>query len=91
MNNAHKDHFQSWPWKIQQVEVDRTVSNLKDEMANYPDPTDQRVKECLISKTRERKLIRKIESTMDLIDQDEYGYCESCGIEIGIKRLATSY
>ena len=36
---------------------------------------------------RERKLIKKIESTLELIDQDEYGYCEECGVDIGIKRL----
>ena len=74
------------------TEVDRTVNNLKDEMANYPDPADRASQEEefsleLKTRDRERKLIRKIESTMDLIDQDDYGYCESCGIEIGIKRL----
>ena len=74
------------------TEVDRTVSNLKDEMSNYPDPADRASQEEefsleLKTRDRERKLIRKIESTMDLIDQDDYGYCESCGIEIGVKRL----
>ena len=95
MNNAHKDYFREilTDWKMQlMTEVDRTVSNLKDEMANYPDPADRASQEEefsleLKTRDRERKLIRKIESTMDLIDQDDYGYCESCGIEIGIKRL----
>ena len=95
MSNSHKDHFRAilTAWKKQlMTEVDRTVSNLRDEMANYPDPADRASQEEefsleLKTRDRERKLIRKIESTMDLIDQDDYGYCESCGIEIGIKRL----
>ena len=31
--------------------------------------------------------IKKIDSTLDLLDNHEYGYCESCGVEIGIRRL----
>ena len=73
-------------------EVDRTVSHMKDEAANFPDPADRATQEEefsleLRARDRERKLIRKIDSTMDLVDTDDYGYCEACGIEIGIKRL----
>ena len=74
------------------AEVDRTVMHMKDEAANFPDPADRATQEEefsleLRTRDRERKLIKKIESTLELIDQDDYGYCEECGVDIGIKRL----
>jgi DnaK suppressor protein len=41
----------------------------------------------LRNRDRERKLIKKIEETIGKIDAGDYGYCESCGVEIGLKRL----
>ena len=41
----------------------------------------------LRNRDRERKLIKKINETIAHIDAGEYGYCESCGIEIGLNRL----
>jgi DnaK suppressor protein len=41
----------------------------------------------LRARDRERKLIKKIDESMDKLDDGEYGYCESCGVEIGIRRL----
>jgi DnaK suppressor protein len=95
MNENQKNHFNSMllDWRKQLMEeVDRTVSHMKDEAANYPDPSDRASQEEefsieLRTRDRERKLIRKIEKTIDLLDQDDYGYCESCGVEIGIRRL----
>jgi DnaK suppressor protein len=95
MNENQKVHFVTMllEWRKQLMEeVDRTVSHMKDEAANYPDPSDRASQEEefsieLRTRDRERKLIRKIEKTIDLLDQDDYGYCESCGIEIGIRRL----
>jgi DnaK suppressor protein len=95
MNEAQQEHFKSilLAWKAELMEeVDRTVSHMKDEAANFPDPADRATQEEefsleLRTRDRERKLIKKIESTMELIDQDDYGYCNSCGVEIGIKRL----
>jgi DnaK suppressor protein len=95
MSDAQKDHFrhilQQWKSELME-EVDRTVSHMKDEAANFPDPADRATQEEefsleLRARDRERKLIKKIDSTLDLIDSDEYGYCEACGVEIGIKRL----
>ena len=95
MNDKQKDHFRailaSWQSELMQ-EVDRTVSHMKDEASNFPDPADRATQEEefsleLRTRDRERKLIKKIESTMGLIDADDYGYCNACGIEIGIKRL----
>ncbi len=95
MNDRQKDHFRAilGAWKAELMEeVDRTVSHMKDEAANFPDPADRATQEEefsleLRTRDRERKLIKKIESTLELIDNDDYGYCDSCGVEIGIKRL----
>lgn len=95
MNEEQKDHFRQilLNWKRQLMEeVDRTMNHMQDEAANYPDPADRASQEEefsleLKTRDRERKLIRKIDNTLELIDQEDYGYCESCGIEIGVKRL----
>ncbi|HAB56050.1 MAG TPA: RNA polymerase-binding protein DksA [Cellvibrionales bacterium] len=95
MGEPQKEHFRSilQNWKAQLMEeVDRTVTHMKDEAANFPDPADRATQEEefsleLRARDRERKLIRKIDVTMDLIDADDYGFCNACGIEIGIKRL----
>ncbi len=95
MNEEQIEHFRkillAWKQELMQ-EVDRTVHHMKDEAANFPDPTDRATQESefsleLRTRDRERKLIRKIDQTLDLLDRDEYGYCESCGTEIGIRRL----
>ncbi|NIP72833.1 MAG: RNA polymerase-binding protein DksA, partial [Gammaproteobacteria bacterium] len=64
----------------------------QDEAANFPDPNDRATQESefsleLRTRDRERKLIKKIDEALDSIDTGEYGYCESCGVEIGIRRL----
>ncbi|EJM17187.1 RNA polymerase-binding protein DksA [Pseudomonas sp. GM18] len=80
-------------WKLDLMqEVDRTVDHMKDEAANFPDPADRASQEEefaleLRARDRERKLIKKIDKTLQLIEDEEYGWCDSCGIEIGIKRL----
>lgn len=95
MNEAQRAHFTSilQAWKADLMdEVDRTVTHMKDEAANFPDPADRATQEEefsleLRTRDRERKLIKKIEKTIEKIENDDYGFCESCGIEIGIKRL----
>ena len=95
MNPAQKDHFRDilQIWKFQLMEeVDRTVNYMQEEAANYPDPADRASQEEefsleLKTRDRERRLISKIDSTTELIELDDYGYCESCGVEIGIRRL----
>ena len=73
-------------------EVDRTVHHMQDEAANFPDPADRASQEEefsleLRARDRERKLIKKIDETLQLIEDNEYGWCDSCGVEIGIRRL----
>ena len=95
MNEAQVAHFRSIldAWKLQLMEeVDRTVSHMKDEAANFPDPVDRASQEEefsieLRTRDRERKLLKKIGQSIQDISDEEYGYCESCGIDIGIRRL----
>ncbi|NLO81263.1 MAG: RNA polymerase-binding protein DksA [Xanthomonadaceae bacterium] len=95
MNKAQLEHFTKLllAWKQQlQEEVERTVHNLRDEAHNYADPADRASMEEefaleLRTRDRERKLIRKIDQTLELIRREDYGYCEQCGIEIGLRRL----
>jgi DnaK suppressor protein len=65
---------------------------MQDETANHPDPNDRASQETdmsleLRSRDRERKLIKKIEEAIAKIDSNDYGYCETCGVEIGVQRL----
>ena len=95
MNEAQKEHFRKilTAWRDQlRSEVDRTVGHMKSEAANFPDPVDRASQEEefaleLRARDRERKLIKKIEKTLQKLDNDDFGYCEQCGVEIGIKRL----
>lgn len=73
-------------------DIDRTVHTMQDEATIFADPNDRASQESdmsleLRNRDRERKLIKKIDETIMRIDQGEYGYCESCGVEIGLKRL----
>jgi DnaK suppressor protein len=95
MNEEQLEHFRQilLHWKSELMEeVDRTVSHMKDDAANFPDPADRATQEEefsleLRTRDRERKLIKKIDSTINLIDADDYGFCDACGVEIGIQRL----
>lgn len=95
MNERQIEHFRNilltWKSELMQ-EVDRTVHHMQDEAANFPDPNDRATQESefsmeLRARDRERKLIKKIDEALMHLDNDEYGYCETCGVEIGIRRL----
>lgn len=95
MNEGHVDHFNDLlhDWKHELMEeVDRTVHHMQDEAANFPDPNDRATQESeftieLRTRDRERKLIKKIDEALGHLDSGDYGYCEQCGMEIGIRRL----
>lgn len=95
MNDKQVEHFtgilQQWKQELME-EVDRTVNHMQDEAANFPDPADRASQEEefsleLRTRDRERKLIKKIEKTLERIDEEDYGFCDHCGVEIGIRRL----
>jgi len=95
MNKEQLEHFrqilQTWKKDLME-EVDRTVSHMKDEAANFPDPNDRATQEEefsleLRTRDRERKLIRKIDEALKRTEDGSYGYCLETGEEIGVKRL----
>ena len=80
-------------WKLElSSDTERTVSHMQDEITAYADPNDRASQESdmaleLRNRDRERKLIKKINVTLLHIENDEYGYCNLCGEEIGLNRL----
>lgn len=95
MNAEQIAHFsailKNWKKELMR-EVDRTVVHMQDDAANFPDPNDRATQESefsleLRTRDRERRLIKKIDDALKDIDSGDYGYCETCGIEIGIRRL----
>ena len=95
MSDQQKAHFRAIlvAWKEELMEEGRrAVSNMQDEPLNLPDPNDRASQEeeftiSLRARDRERKLIRKIDKALERLSLDEYGYCEACGVEIGLRRL----
>lgn len=95
MNKNQLNHFRKIlnDWKSElSHDIDRTVHTMQDEVTMFADPNDRASQESdmaleLRNRDRERKLIKKIDETLRNIDENEYGYCEGCGIEIGLKRL----
>jgi DnaK suppressor protein len=95
MNSKQLAHFQ----KILQTlkdellgDVERTVHTMQEEATVFADPNDRASQESdialeLRNRDRERKLIKKIDEALERIENGEYGYCDSCGVEIGVKRL----
>ncbi|WWO98850.1 MAG: RNA polymerase-binding protein DksA [Candidatus Dasytiphilus stammeri] len=95
MNKNQLNHFkkilQAWCAQLHE-ESENIMCNMTNESINFPDPVDRATQEeefnlKLRTKDRERKLIKKIERTLRKIDDATFGYCDSCGVEIGIRRL----
>ena len=95
MNAKQRTHFRKILESLKaelSEEIDRTVHTMQDEATVFADPNDRASQESdmaleLRNRDRERKLIKKIEETIAKIESQDYGYCESCGVEIGLKRL----
>jgi DnaK suppressor protein len=95
MNAKQRGHFRKILDGVKaelSQEIDRTVHTMQDEATVFADPNDRATQESdmaleLRNRDRERKLIKKIDETIARIEANEYGYCDSCGVEIGLKRL----
>jgi len=95
MNPKQLDHFRQIMNDIKAglgKDIDRTVHTMQDEATVFADPNDRATQESdmgleLRNRDRERKLIKKINEMLAKIDAGEYGYCENCGVEIGLNRL----
>lgn len=95
MNKNQVKHFvkilEEWKAELSN-DIDRTVHHMQDDVTSFADPNDRASQESdmaleLRNRDRERKLIKKIDDTLRKINADEYGYCDGCGVEIGLKRL----
>ncbi len=95
MNPKQLEHFRQIMNDIKAglgKDIDRTVHTMQDEATVFADPNDRASQESdmgleLRNRDRERKLIKKINEMLAKIDSGEYGYCENCGVEIGLSRL----
>jgi RNA polymerase-binding transcription factor len=95
MNAKQLAHFKNMLAEMKRElsqDIDRTVHTMQDEATIFADPNDRASQEAdtsleLRNRDRERKLIKKIDETITKINAGEYGYCDSCGVEIGLKRL----
>lgn len=95
MGKRQQVHFntmlQTWKGELE-GEIDRTIQTMQDEPTTESDPNDRASLETditleLRSRDREGKLIKKINESLSRLEEAEYGYCENCGVEIGIQRL----
>ena len=95
MSAAMRKHFIAvlllWKEHLKE-EMQKTFDHLRTKGETYADPIDRASQEEefafeLRTRDRERKLINKIGISIEQIKNDEYGWCESCGDEIGVKRL----
>ncbi len=95
MSARQRAHFKQMLGALREelsADIERTVHQMQDDQTVFADPNDRASQESdialeLRNRDRERKLIKKIEQTIHRIDAEDYGYCESCGAEIGLKRL----
>jgi DnaK suppressor protein len=95
MNPHQLEHFRSVLNEIKlslSQDIDRTVHTMQDEATVFADPNDRASQESdmsleLRSRDRERKLIKNIDKMLARIDAGDYGYCDKCGVEIGLSRL----
>jgi DnaK suppressor protein len=95
MSERQRAHFREMLGALRaelSADIERTVHQMQDDQTVFADPNDRASQESdmaleLRNRDRERKLIKKIDETMGRIDGEDFGYCESCGAEIGLKRL----
>ncbi|MEQ1592200.1 MAG: RNA polymerase-binding protein DksA [Thiobacillaceae bacterium] len=95
MNKNQLAHFRKMldAWKSElSHDIDSTLHSMQDEQTVFADPNDRATQESdmaleLRNRDRERKLIKKINETIAKIESGDYGYCDACGVEIGLDRL----
>lgn len=95
MSEGQVAHFQAILEALREdirVKMEVGKNQMKEEPENFSDPVDRASQEEELSlglreQDRERKLMRKIEETLQLLKEGDYGYCQSCGAEIGLRRL----
>src|SRR5271167_2273324 len=95
MSERQREYFRvkllAWKEDILK-ETKETLQHLQDEHQNHPDIADRASSETdraieLRARDRQRKLIAKIDTAIQRIDDGTYGYCEDTGEPISIRRL----
>ena len=95
MNAKQVEYFRrkllAWREGIMQ-ESRETLIQLQEDSLKEPDIADRASTETewsveLRTRDRQRKLIAKIDSALERIEEGEYGYCEVSGDQISLKRL----
>ena len=95
MNDEMLQYFRAQlvKWRSQLMEaVDEAINNMRNNNEVCSDKIDvasqQQISTLqLRTKDRERKLLKKIETTIYLIDEKKYGFCTTCNQKIGVPRL----
>mgnify|MGYP003135877485 CR=1 len=95
MNDRQRGYFRKklMVWKEDILrEAKETLEQLQEDSSNHPDIADRASSETdraieLRARDRQRKLIAKIDSALQRIDDGSYGYCEETGEPISLKRL----
>lgn len=95
MNAKQLEHFRDILNEIKlglSQDIDRTVHTMQDEATVFADPNDRASQESdmsleLRNRDRERKLIKNIDKMLARIEAGDYGFCDKCGVEIGLNRL----
>ncbi|MBU0688452.1 MAG: RNA polymerase-binding protein DksA [Gammaproteobacteria bacterium] len=95
MSAKQLEHFRSMLRGLKlelSQDIDRTVHTMQDEATVFADPNDRATQESdmsleLRNRDRERKLIKNIDKMLARIEAGDYGFCDNCGIEIGLNRL----
>jgi DnaK suppressor protein len=95
MSERQRDYFRRklLAWKDDILRESReTLVALQTENENHPDIADRASSETdraieLRARDRQRKLISKIDSALQRIEEGVYGFCEETGEPIALKRL----
>ncbi len=97
MSAKQKRHFakilERWKQMLQ-LEQDRTADKIQNNSNHFADESDRATHEEgftleIRTRERERKLLSKIDESVDDLNNGVYGFCvnPNCGVEIGIRRL----
>ncbi len=95
MNASQNEHFKGLlnAWRATlATKIDTAVLHLKDEPKHFADLNDRATQEEefnleLRARDREADLVVKIDEALKRLNDGDYGYCEECGVEIGLRRL----
>ena len=89
---AFEKQLSDWKDELKIGQTDSVHHMHEQETTAFPDPADQASAETDLNfdlriKSRELKLIHKIDQTLYRLREGDFGTCDGCGGDISIKRL----